>query len=92
MNHQCIEGGFDSWDREAEGYIVTVHAGEKSSWRKVSTHIVEFAEMVKEGIHEAAAVAEVLCVVCGHCRWGSKWRLEIVFGGFCLLRTCNFQI
>ncbi len=38
INHPRIEGGFDSW--EAKGYVVTVHVGEKSSWHKVSTHVV----------------------------------------------------
>ena len=38
MNHQRIEGGFDS--REAKGYVVTVHIRGKLSWRKVSTHVV----------------------------------------------------
>jgi hypothetical protein len=93
----------DSW--EAEEDVKIAHAGEKSSWHKVSTCVPhthtavmqsrEFAEMVEEGIRKAAAMAEVPCVKCGSCRSGSNGGLmamvEIVFGGFCLFRTCNDQ-
>jgi L-ascorbate metabolism protein UlaG (beta-lactamase superfamily) len=38
MNHQRIEGGFDS--QEAKKDVVKVHTGEILFWRKVNAYVV----------------------------------------------------
>jgi hypothetical protein len=98
----------DSW--EAEEDVKIDHAGEKSSWRKVSTHVV-----VGDGVcaaHSGVAATgifgngcsvdpRVVCIggmagtvgavaAAGGRSGGLSAMVEIVFGGFCLLRTCNF--
>ena len=98
----------DSW--EAKEDVKIDHAGEKSSWRKVSTHVV-----VGDGVR-AAHSGDAASGICGNGRGGHPRgcgdggmagtvgavaaaggrsggltaMVEIIFGRFCLLRTCNF--